>query len=152
MQNNNSLNMVILDDYQNFFEKMNDDNRLPSIINLSIFKKHFEYTSDFKQDNLNEVYKTFYQLAEHKFQIDSPSNIEKFRNIVNISIEWIDVMSSSKSQFQNFLVKTRTVVCGTCVGIARLHYGINENIYDLDEMKAMGFNYYSVGRKTIYSK
>ena len=33
--------------------------------------------------------------------------------------------------FQNFLVKTRTVVCGTCVGIARLHYGINENTYDL---------------------
>ena len=26
------------------------------------------------------------------------------------------------------------------------------NIYDLDEMTAMGFNYYSVGRKTIYSK
>ena len=26
------------------------------------------------------------------------------------------------------------------------------NIYDLDEMKAMGFNYYSVGRKTIFSK
>jgi len=26
------------------------------------------------------------------------------------------------------------------------------NIYDLDEMKVMGFNYYSVGRKTIYSK
>ena len=25
------------------------------------------------------------------------------------------------------------------------------NIYDLDEMKAMGFNYYSVGRKTIFS-
>ena len=46
MQKNNSVNMVILDDYQNFFEKMKDDNRLPPIINLSIFKKHFENTSD----------------------------------------------------------------------------------------------------------
>ena len=46
MQKNNSLNMVILDDYQNFFEKMKDDNRLPSIINLSIFKKHFVTPSD----------------------------------------------------------------------------------------------------------
>ena len=46
MQNNNSINMVILDDYQNFFEKMKDDNRLPSIIDLSIFTNHFENTSD----------------------------------------------------------------------------------------------------------
>ena len=42
MQNNNSINMVILDDYQNFFEKMKVDNRLPSMIDLSIFKNHFD--------------------------------------------------------------------------------------------------------------
>ena len=46
MQNNNSVNMIILDDYQNFFEKMKDDIRLPSIINLSILKKHIENPSD----------------------------------------------------------------------------------------------------------
>ena len=34
--------MVILDDYQNFFEKMKDDNRLPFMIDLSIFENHFE--------------------------------------------------------------------------------------------------------------
>jgi len=46
MQNNNSINMVILDDYQNFFEKMKDDNRLPFMIDLSIFENHFENPSD----------------------------------------------------------------------------------------------------------
>ncbi|EEZ82968.1 hypothetical protein VMC_21550 [Vibrio alginolyticus 40B] len=40
-------------------------------------------------------------------------------------------MASSQSQFQNFLSKTRTLVCGTCVGIGRNHYGIQENTYDL---------------------
>ena len=118
-----------IDTYKETEKNRNLNNWLEKLSNF--FKKHFDYTSDFKQHNLNEVHKTFYQLAENKFQIDSPSNINKYRNIVNISFEWIDVMSSSKSQFQNFLVKTRTVVCGTCVGIARLHYGINENIYDL---------------------
>ena len=46
MQNNHSIKMVILDDYQNFFEKMKNDNRLLSIIDLSIFKNHFENPSD----------------------------------------------------------------------------------------------------------
>jgi len=95
------------------------------------FKMNFDYKSEFNDRNLDKVHDTFYQLAEQKFEIDSPLNVEKYRNIINIAFEWIAVMSSSKSQFQNFLVKTRTIVCGTCVGIARLHYGINENIYDL---------------------
>jgi superfamily I DNA and/or RNA helicase len=50
--------------------------------------------------------------------------------MVGLSREWLDVLSSTRANFQNFLVKTRTLVCGTCVGIGRLHYGISENIYD----------------------
>jgi len=107
-------------DLSNWFSKL-----------TNFFLRKFNYESNFTHNNLGHIHKTFYELAERKFNIDSPLNIMKFRNIINLAFEWVEVMSSSKSQFQNFLVKTRTVVCGTCVGIARLHYGINENIYDL---------------------
>ncbi|EGD1537707.1 AAA family ATPase, partial [Salmonella enterica] len=69
-------------------------------------------------------------LARH-YEIFSENLISKFNNIISISNEWLSVMASSQSQFQNFLAKTRTLVCGTCVGIGRNHYGIQENIYDL---------------------
>lgn len=69
-------------------------------------------------------------LARH-YEIFSNDLLSKFRNIVSITNEWLSVMASSQSQFQNFLSKTRTLVCGTCVGIGRNHYGIQENIYDL---------------------
>jgi len=118
-----------IDTYQKNENNKNLNNWLEKLSNF--FIKHFDHKVPFDQSNLNDTHTTFYKLAEHKFQIDSPLHIEKYRDIVNISFEWIAVMSSSKSQFQNFLVKTRTVVCGTCVGIARLHYGVNENIYDL---------------------
>lgn len=69
-------------------------------------------------------------LARH-YEIYSADLLSKFKNIISISNEWLSVMASSQSQFQNFLSKTRTLVCGTCVGIGRNHYGIQENIYDL---------------------
>ncbi|CDG89904.1 AAA domain-containing protein [Xenorhabdus bovienii] len=70
------------------------------------------------------------RLAEH-FDIYSPHLIFKVSNLIETSNEWLSVMASGKAQFQNFLAKTRTLVCGTCVGIGRFHYGIQENIYDL---------------------
>ena len=86
--------------------------------------------------NLGDIELAYYReyiysaLARH-YEIFSGDLLSKFKNIVSISNEWLSVMASSQSQFQNFLSKTRTLVCGTCVGIGRNHYGIQENIYDL---------------------
>ena len=86
--------------------------------------------------NLDDIELDYYRefiysaLARH-YDIFSGDLVAKFKNIISISNEWLSVMASSQSQFQNFLSKTRTLVCGTCVGIGRNHYGIQENIYDL---------------------
>ncbi|MEZ8028124.1 AAA domain-containing protein [Enterovibrio norvegicus] len=86
--------------------------------------------------NLGDIELSYYreliysELARH-YEIFSDDLLSKFKNIISISNEWLSVMASSQSQFQNFLSKTRTLVCGTCVGIGRNHYGIQENIYDL---------------------
>lgn len=86
--------------------------------------------------SLGDIELTYYRefiysaLARH-YEIFSGDLVAKFKNIISISNEWLSVMASSQSQFQNFLSKTRTLVCGTCVGIGRNHYGIQENIYDL---------------------
>jgi hypothetical protein len=69
-------------------------------------------------------------LAEH-FELYSAQLISQASNLIETSNEWLSVMASGKAQFQNFLAKTRTLVCGTCVGIGRFHYGIQENVYDL---------------------
>lgn len=74
--------------------------------------------------------KIYKDIASH-FGVYSDDTVYKLKNIIDISNEWLSVMASSQSQFQNFLAKTRTLVSGTCVGIGRYHYGIQENIYDL---------------------
>ena len=81
--------------------------------------------------HLSEIRKHVYELLGSHYEIYSNSLLDKLRNIIYVSNEWLSVMASSQSQFQNFLAKTRTLICGTCVGVGRYHYGIDENTYDL---------------------
>lgn len=80
--------------------------------------------------HISAIGTTFYNALKNKFDIRSPDAVSRFKQIIDLSSEWLEVMSSRNAHFQNFLTKTRSLVCGTCVGIGRNHYGINENIYD----------------------
>lgn len=79
---------------------------------------------------LSEIKAAFYSALANKHDVYSADAIYRFQQIIALSGEWLEVMSSRNAHFQNFLTKTRTLVCGTCVGIGRNHYGIGENIYD----------------------
>ena len=62
--------------------------------------------------------------------IPSPDAIARLDNVIAIATEWIDRLATDRSNFEEFLAKTRTVVCGTCVGLGRSHFGIANNRYD----------------------
>ncbi|NEV43724.1 AAA domain-containing protein [Escherichia coli] len=115
------------------------DSETASIKHIKIFREKLPEFFVRRADlvlNLDNIelanYREFiYSALARHYEIFSENLISKFNNIISISNEWLSVMASSQSQFQNFLAKTRTLVCGTCVGIGRNHYGIQENIYDL---------------------
>ncbi|MCW7550400.1 AAA domain-containing protein [Photorhabdus sp. APURE] len=97
----------------------------------SFLEHHLQSTVSFEDTRIQYIRNTLLtKLSEH-FEIYSENLIFKVRNLVEMSNEWLSVMASGQAQFQNFLAKTRTLVCGTCVGIGRFHYGIQENVYDL---------------------
>jgi len=97
---------------------------------IGYFERTFETTWDFDTSIVENYSNIFYNHLCSKYDVHSPRNVAKAKQMIGLSREWLDVLSSSRANFQNFLVKTRTLVCGTCVGIGRIHYGINENIYD----------------------
>ncbi len=80
--------------------------------------------------NISEAKDFFYKNLARATGVSSPKLVGKFRELANLALEWLTVMSSGSANFQNFLAKTRTLVCGTCVGIGRTPYGITENTYD----------------------
>src|SRR5262249_41272399 len=54
-----------------------------------------------------------------KYGIRSPDAIARLESVVAIATEWIDRLATDRSNFEEFLAKTRTLVCGTCVGLGR---------------------------------
>jgi hypothetical protein len=51
-------------------------------------------------------------------------------NIVFLAYEWCQSLRVSRNAFQEHLTSTRSIVCGTCVGIARNHYDMDGSMFD----------------------
>jgi len=62
--------------------------------------------------------------------VRSRDAVERFDRLLQLSVEWIDVLGTTGGRFAEFLSKTRTVVAGTCVGIGQWHAGVTNNLYD----------------------
>ena len=64
------------------------------------------------------------------YGVHSSDAIRKLEHIITVAEEWIGRLGTQDSKFEEFLAKTRSVVCGTCVGLGRTQFGIAKNQYD----------------------
>jgi serine/threonine protein kinase len=64
------------------------------------------------------------------FGVDSPDAVSRLGRLGLISQEWVDRLATLRANFEEFLAKTRSLVCGTCVGLGRAEFGIITNKYD----------------------
>jgi serine/threonine protein kinase len=69
------------------------------------------------------------ELAE-QFEIRSLDATRRLDQIIGVAREWVERLGTQGGKFEEFLAKTRTLVCGTCVGLGRVHFGITKNRYD----------------------
>ncbi|ALG67241.1 AAA domain-containing protein [Beggiatoa leptomitoformis] len=100
---------------------------------LETFNSHARNNSGYDYDTnnyINVVEKIKSDLC-HKHKVFSQDSIKKLDDIMALSFEWIEVLAIQKGgNFEEFLAKTRTLVCGTCVGIGTWHIGVANNQYD----------------------
>ena len=62
--------------------------------------------------------------------VRSPDAVARLRQVIAVAHEWIHRLGTDRANFEEFLAKSRTVVCGTCVGMGRSQLGIAKNEYD----------------------
>lgn len=62
--------------------------------------------------------------------IRSLDALRRLDQAIAISFEWIGRLGMLHGNFEEFLAKTRSLVCGTCVGLGRTQFGIAHNSYD----------------------
>jgi serine/threonine protein kinase len=62
--------------------------------------------------------------------IRSQDALRRLDQAIAMSYEWIERLGMLHGNFEEFLAKTRSLVCGTCVGLGRTQFGITRNSYD----------------------
>jgi serine/threonine protein kinase len=68
--------------------------------------------------------------AVENHAIRSQDALRRLDHAIAISNEWIERLGTLRGNFEEFLAKTRALVCGTCVGLGRTQFGIARNSYD----------------------
>ncbi len=68
-------------------------------------------------------------MAAEEHHVRSPAAVRRTEELVTLAKEWVGCLATTKS-FDEFLARTRRVVCGTCVGVGRSRLGISTAQYD----------------------
>jgi len=92
-----------------------------------IAQEKFGYS---KTADLNDVVPMLKQELMKAYGVRSLDAVARLDQAAGIAQEWIDRLGTLRSNFEEFLAKTRAVVCGTCVGLGRSHFGVAKNRYD----------------------
>lgn len=62
--------------------------------------------------------------------VDNQRRVEKLRQLLRLSRDWLEELSSGRGNFDDFLVRSKSLVTGTCVGIGQGHLQIDDNRFD----------------------
>jgi hypothetical protein len=65
------------------------------------------------------------------FSVNNPRAVSRLHQLIGLSLEWVEVLAEESNGFDQFLVKTRAIVSGTCVGVGRWNLGIESTCFDL---------------------
>jgi len=68
--------------------------------------------------------------AMSRHAVTSPDAIARLDQVIAMAQEWVDRLGTLRGNFEEFLAKTRSLVCGTCVGLGRSQFGVANNRYD----------------------
>jgi serine/threonine protein kinase len=80
--------------------------------------------------DFNNDYSQLKSQLARKYNVNAPANIERLHQLVELSLEFRQVLGNPRANFTPFLTRSRQVVAGTCVGIGRHAIGIVDHAYD----------------------
>ena len=99
---------------------------------------------------LEELVRTVYRISDYQFTesdfdnfvtelqnkvarksgVMSADLINRSKQLIELSRDWVTTLGSEFVNYDEFLARSRTLVCGTCVGVGLKHIGIAANQYD----------------------
>lgn len=86
--------------------------------------------SDIEIDDIDGALSEAYLSLLESYPDLAPADVARVREVIKLSLEWLDALSTSHRNFDEFLVKTRTVISATCVGAGQNRIRIDAKAYD----------------------
>jgi len=72
-------------------------------------------------------------ILDHTLEIhgvNNPAAVSRLRALLSLSQEWLSVLHTGQANYDQFLVQTRQLVCGTLVGMGQKQLGVAESEFD----------------------
>lgn len=78
---------------------------------------------------IGEIMPMLIRNLDEKFNIQ-PAESSKAGKLIDLTKDMLEALSNERTNYDEFLARSRQLVVGTCVGIGQKHIGIADNIYD----------------------
>ncbi|STY98716.1 putative DNA helicase [Moraxella lacunata] len=78
---------------------------------------------------INEILPNLIASLDNKHNIQ-PNESEQAGKLIDLTQDMLEALSNERTNYDEFLARSRQLVIGTCVGIGQRHIGIADNIYD----------------------
>lgn len=78
---------------------------------------------------IDEILPKFISELDHKHNIQPIENIQAGK-LIDLTQDMLESLSNERTNYDEFLARSRQLVIGTCVGIGQRHIGIADNLYD----------------------
>lgn len=65
------------------------------------------------------------------FDVTNRDSVRRLMRVMRLSDDWLGHVGSRRRNFEEFLVNTRQIVSGTCVGLGRSSLGLSDAVFDL---------------------
>ncbi len=78
---------------------------------------------------IDEILPKFINELDHKHNIQPIENIQAGK-LIDLTQDMLEALSNERTNYDEFLARSRQLVIGTCVGIGQRHIGIADNLYD----------------------
>ncbi|WP_114152300.1 AAA domain-containing protein [Chromobacterium haemolyticum] len=115
--------------------KGKDENRLAIEESIRRRTETFLTIAHVKYGNREEgepalILSTLQDRLRHRHGVSSLDAVSRLNQVIGMAYEWVDRLGARNGNFEEFLAKTRSLVCGTCVGLGRSQFGVANNRYD----------------------
>jgi len=96
-----------------------------------IYEKKYQDKFGKADDDPDKTLELLYGKLKEKCNVLSyPNFVKKLEKLILLGEEWMKVLDSNMSGFEEFLARTRPIIVGTCVGVGKPSLKIDKNVYD----------------------